>query len=74
MSLLGQQFSRGQSVAVGVAGTGGGIGAFVFPFIMAAISDRFGISRGFYFYVALNFVMAGLLLAAAAIVRRRPAS
>jgi fucose permease len=71
MSVLGQHFARGQSVAVGVAGTGGGIGAFLFPFIMAAISDRFGISKGFYFYVALNVVMAGLLLAAAALVWRR---
>jgi fucose permease len=73
MSLLGQLFPRGQAVAVGAAGTGGGIGSFILPFIMAALSDRIGIYRGFYCYVILNVVMGALIVAAAAMVRRRAA-
>lgn len=73
MSLLGGIFRRGQAVAVGAAGTGGGIGALILPFIMAAVSDRMGLYQGFYCYVILNVVMAGLIVAAAAMVRRRAA-
>jgi fucose permease len=70
MALVGRQFSRGQSVAVGIAGTGGGIGSFVFPFVMAAIAHYFGIRRGFFFYVALNVVMLGLIAAVTGLVRK----
>ncbi|MFC1715330.1 hypothetical protein ACFL6S_16800 [Candidatus Poribacteria bacterium] len=41
---------NGQGAAIGFVATGGGVGAFAFPFFMAAISDRFGIQRGFIFY------------------------
>ena len=61
MVMVGRHFAGGQAVAVGFAGTGGGIGAFVFPFAMAAVADHFGIQRGFYFYVALNVVMLALI-------------
>lgn len=60
MALVGERFSRAQGVAVGFVATGGGIGAFAFPFLMAAIADRFGIRRGFYFFVALNVLMTAL--------------
>ncbi|MEM5947816.1 MFS transporter [Spirochaetia bacterium 38H-sp] len=36
--------------AIGFATTGGGIGAFVFPFIMSAISDSLGLEKGFIVY------------------------
>ena len=76
MALVGKHFPTGQAVAVGVAGTGGGIGALVFPFLMAALADQVGIRWGFFSYVALNVVMAGLIAAAIVQVRkqtRRPA-
>ena len=58
--LVGKYFWRGQGVAIGFVSTGGGIGAFAFPFFMAAISDRFGIRRGFSFYIALDVLMTAL--------------
>jgi fucose permease len=60
MALVGKHFKRGQGVAVGFASTGGGIGAFAFPFFMAAIADRFGMQQGFFFYVALDVLMVVL--------------
>jgi len=71
MSLVGRHFERGQSVAVGFAGAGGAAGALAIPFIMAAVSDRFGIGRGFLFYVAMNVLMLGLAVAVIPLVRRR---
>ena len=59
MALVGRHFSTAQGAAVGFAATGGGIGSFVFPFIMAAISNTFGIRKGFFFYIALNILMVG---------------
>ena len=58
--LVGKYFTRGQGVAIGFVSTGGGIGAFAFPFFMAAISDRFGIRRGFSFYIVLDVLMTAL--------------
>ena len=63
MALVGKHFKRGQGVAIGFASTGGGIGAFVFPFFMAAIADKFGIQRGFFFYIALDVLMVALTCA-----------
>ena len=57
ISVVGKYFKRGQGAAIGFVATGGGIGAFAFPFIMAALSDRFGIHRGFFFYVILDVLM-----------------
>jgi len=58
MAIVGERFKRGQSVALGFVSTGGGIGSFSFPFIMAAIADAFGIRNGFWFYVVTTLVMA----------------
>ncbi len=63
MALVGRYFSYAQGAAVGFAATGGGIGSFVFPFIMSAIAQAFGIHNGFFFYIALNILMVGLILA-----------
>lgn len=57
IAIVGQYFKRAQGVAVGVAATGGGIGSFAFPFIMSAISNRFGLQRGFLFYILLDVIM-----------------
>lgn len=58
IAIVGRHFKRGRGVAVGFVATGGGIGSFVFPFIMSAIANRFGLKRGFFFYISLDFIMA----------------
>jgi len=61
MAVVGRYFTRNQGAAVGFAATGGGVGSFVFPFIMASISNALDIHRGFFFYVALNILMVFLI-------------
>ncbi len=63
MTIIGHHFSAGQSRAVGFAATGGGVGSFVFPFIMAAVSEAFGIRTGFFLYVVMAFVMTAITVA-----------
>lgn len=58
MAIVGNQFKRGQSVALGFVSTGGGVGSFLFPFIMAAIADAYGIRNGFWFYTVTTLAMA----------------
>ena len=50
---------------VGFAATGGGIGAFVFPFLMSSIAQTWGIRAGFATYglFAAGMTLAGLWLA-----------
>jgi fucose permease len=50
MTLVGECFPRAQSQAVGFAATGGGIGSFVFPFLMSSIAQNWGIRAGFATY------------------------
>jgi fucose permease len=50
MTLVGECFPRSQSQAVGFAATGGGIGSFVFPFLMSSIAQNWGIRAGFATY------------------------
>jgi fucose permease len=63
MALVGQHFQQGQSIAVGFVAMGGGIGSFMFPFIMALISDHFGLRYGFLFYISVNVLMVVLTIA-----------
>ena len=69
ITLLGRCFPHAQGQAIGFAATGGGIGAFVFPFLMAAISQHWGIRAGFATYavfaVAMTAFAAGLAWSAA---------
>jgi len=58
MNLLGRYFRRSQSVAVGFAATGGGIGMFLFPLLMSGVSQRFGIRSGFIVYVVMGAALA----------------
>jgi fucose permease len=64
ITLLGKCFPHAQSQAIGFAATGGGIGAFAFPFIMSAIAQNWGIRAGFATYgifaVAMT-LLAGIL-------------
>lgn len=73
MALLGRHLHTGQSLAVAMASTGGGIGGFVFPFAMAAVFDQIGIARGFGLYAGLTGVMLVLVIAAVGVVKRMDA-
>ncbi len=68
ITLLGSCFPHTQSQAIGFAATGGGIGAFVFPFLMSALADGWGIRIGFATYavfgVAMTLAAIGLARAA----------
>lgn len=70
MSIIGRHIpARRQSMVVGFASSGGGIGALVFPFLMAAVAQRIGIRRGFLLYVALAALL--MLLALVAVLKTR---
>ena len=58
VTLVGAAFPEGQASALGFASTGGGIGAFVFPFAMSAISGRSGLIAGFAFFAGLAILTA----------------
>ena len=68
ITLLGNCFPQAQSQAIGFAATGGGIGAFLFPFLMSALSQGWGLRVGFATYavfgVAMTLAALGLSLAA----------
>jgi len=68
ITLLGKCFPHAQSQAIGFAATGGGIGAFLFPFIMSAISQNWGIRAGFATYgvFAIAMTVVATMLAALA--------
>ncbi len=66
MTLVGECFPLSQSQAVGFAATGGGIGSFVFPFLMSSIALNWGIRAGFATYgvFAAGMTLACIWLAA----------
>lgn len=68
ITLLGNCFPRAQSQAIGFAATGGGVGAFLFPFLMSALAEGWGIRAGFATYavfgVAMTLAALGLSVAA----------
>ena len=70
MSIVGGYVpARRQSVVVGFASSGGGIGSLAFPFLVAAVAQQIGIRRGFLLYVLLTLLL--MLLAVAAVLRTR---
>ncbi len=70
MTLVGECFPRAQSQAVGFAATGGGVGSFVFPFVMSSIALDFGIRAGFAAYGVFAVGMTLVSLWLAVIVNR----
>ena len=74
ITLLGKCFPHAQSQAIGFAATGGGIGAFLFPFIMSAIAQSWGIRAGFATYgvFAIAMTVAAYGMAKIAERGRRP--
>ena len=73
MSIVGRHIApRHQSVVIGFASTGGGVGSFLFPFVMATVAQQVGIRRGFLLYVGLSALL--MLLAFAAVLKTRAAA
>jgi fucose permease len=74
ITLLGNCFPQAQSQAIGFATTGGGIGAFAFPFLMSALADGWGIRIGFATYAVFGAAMtlAAIGLARAAAPKAKP--
>ena len=70
MTLLGKCFPHAQSQAIGFAATGGGIGAFVFPFLMSALSQTWGIRAGFASYAVFAVAMTASAVALAIVAKR----
>jgi len=70
--VVGRYYRSG--MAVGTVTTGGGIGSFTFPFLMAVLAERLGMRGGFWFYLGLSCVIAMLSLVLIAAVRRRSAA
>ena len=57
LTLVGATFPLAQSQAIGFAATGGGIGAFLFPFVMSVLSQAWGIQLGFAAYAVFAVLM-----------------
>lgn len=57
ITILGKCFPHAQSQSIGFAATGGGIGAFAFPFLMSAIAQSWGIRAGFATYAVFAVAM-----------------
>ncbi len=65
VTFVGGAFPHAQSEAIAFSSTGGGIGAFAFPFVMSNIAEIWGIRAGFAAYavfsVAVVVSCAGLI-------------
>ncbi len=60
VTMIGSIFPHAQSEAVAFSATGGGIGAFVFPFLMANIAAAWGIRAGFATYAVFSIAVVAL--------------
>ncbi len=76
MTLVGKCFPQAQSQAIGFAATGGGIGSFLFPFLMSSIAQNWGIRAGFATYgvfaAAMTLVSVWLAVVANTGMNARP--
>ena len=66
VTIVGDSFPTSQSEAVAFSSMGGGIGGFVFPFIMSNIAGKWGIRAGFATYAAFSVL---IVVACIALVR-----
>ena len=74
VSLVGAAFPENQGEAIGFASTGGGVGAFVFPFLMSRIASGYGVLSGFAFYAAITVLSAATAATLGHAVRARRAA
>ncbi|HTP59271.1 MAG TPA: MFS transporter, partial [Spirochaetia bacterium] len=58
VAIVGRYSKSG--VAVGAVTTGGGVGSFTFPFLMAVLAETVGLRGGFWFYLGLAIVLVAL--------------
>jgi len=64
VTIVGGIFPQAQSQAIAFASTGGGIGSFAFPFLMANLAALFGIRVGFasYGFFAILVTLCSFML------------
>ncbi|MCG8568599.1 MAG: MFS transporter [Spirochaetes bacterium] len=65
MTIAGTIFQKDSSSAVGIIASGGGLGCFAYPILFGYISEKSGINKGFYLFIALTlayFLLSLLLL------------
>jgi fucose permease len=74
ITIVGRCFPEAQGQAIGFAATGGGVGAFVFPFLMSAFTQHWGIHAGFASYAILAIAMSASAVALARAAARQRAS
>jgi fucose permease len=58
ITLVGLTFPHAQSQAIGFAATGGGIGAFLFPFFGSVLAQAWGLQSGFAAFAGFAVLMA----------------
>lgn len=63
LTVVGQTFPRTQSQAIGFAATGGGVGAFLFPFVGSMLAQAWGIQAGFWAFAAMAVVLTLTMVA-----------
>jgi nitrate/nitrite transporter NarK len=71
MTLVGRWFRSGR--AVGIVSTGGGIGSFVFPFLMGYLGQLTGIGTAFLLCAVTSGAVA-VLAVVVTVLRPRPVS
>jgi fucose permease len=60
MTLAARRLTRRRSLGIGFISTGGGVGGFVFPFIVAFIAEALGIRAGFVVLAGLSLMLAAV--------------
>ena len=60
VTIVGTIFTHTQGEAIAFASTGGGVGAFVFPFVMSNIATEWGIQTGFATYAVFSLAVVFL--------------
>lgn len=68
VTIVGTIFPHAQSEAIAFASTGGGIGAFIFPFFMSTIAAAWGLRLGFatYAFFSVMVVILNIILVSVA--------
>jgi fucose permease len=74
ITLVGRAYPEAQGEAIGFAATGGGVGSFLFVFLMSRIAKSFGLELGFAFYALVAVLMAAANFALSAATRARAAA
>lgn len=74
ITMLGNCFPQAQSQAIAFAATGGGVGAFLFPFLMSALSQGWGIRVGFATYAVFGVAMTLAALGLSLSANKKPAA